>query len=667
MSTPAEAISGKIECPECRRQTCQVFRDGGMHCFHPTCGFHSSGTNKRGDPVLPKRKKPKRTKRALAKFSELPPPNASHPYLRSHRHKGDLSLRVIGEDVRQDGDCIVVAIRDPNGSIRNLQRIAPDGQKLNLKGCAKRGLFHRIGDAGTKRAWVVEGWATGVSVHTATGHDVYVSFGCDNLAAVADYLKSLGKHVCICGDVGEHSALVAEQIAGAIEGELFIPRFPEDVNGTDANDLAQKLGLDELRRQIEKNTAPIPPPPDPIDIAAGMSRKEYRQFRESIAKALGITVRQLDREVQERKQQLIFAEPAPWPEPVNGAELLENIKAILNQYVSLPDHAATTIALWIIMTYEVDEVFTAAILALLSPEKRCGKTTLLTVLSRLVFRPLQASNITPAAIYRMIEQYEPTLVVDEFDSFQNSNDELRGILNSGHSRDMAFVIRCVGDDNNPVRFSTFGAKVIAAIGKLAPTLEDRSIIIPMRRKLPEDRKKRLRRPKDGDAFDKLRRKLARRAADNGKGLDKVHVRRPAGLNDRAYDNWLPLFQIAKRIGGDWPDKAVEAALALAAQEASQDESTGVLLLKDLRALFERKENKNDKRLGTAFILEELAKLDDRPWPEYRRGEPITAQQLASILKRFGIKPRLARRRGKDNPARGYRRRDFVDAFARYTG
>jgi putative DNA primase/helicase len=664
MSAAAEAVSGKVECPDCRRQTCQVFRDGGMHCFHPKCGFHSSGTNKRGDPVLPKRKKPKRTKRALAKFPDLPPPNASHPYLRSHRHKGDLSLRVIGEDVRQDGDSIVVAMRDPNGTIRNLQRIAPDGKKLNLKGCMKRGLFHRIGDGNTKRAWVVEGWATGVSVHTATGHDVYVSFGCDNLAAVADYLKSLGKHVCICGDVGDHSALMAEQVAGAIGGDLFIPRFPEDVPGTDANDLAQKLGVDELRRQIEKNTAPIPEPPDPIDIAAGMSRKEYMEFRESIAKVLGVSVRQLDKEVQERKQRLIFAEPAPWPEPVAGSELLESIKAILNRYVSLPNHAATAIALWIVLTYLVDEVFTVAILALLSPEKRCGKTTLLTVLARLVFRALQASNITPAAIYRMIDQHQPTLLVDEFDSFQNSNDELRGILNSGHSRDMAFVIRCVGDDNTPVQFSTFGAKVIAAIGKIAPTLEDRSIIIPMRRKLAEDRKKRLRRPADGDAFEVLRRQIARWVADNGKGLDKVYVRRPAGLNDRTYDNWLPLFQIAKRIGGDWLDVAKDAALALAAQEASQDESAGVLLLKDLQALFEREQ---DKLLGTAFVLSELAKMDDRPWPEYRRGEPITSQQLASLLKPFGIKPRQARRIGKGNPVRGYRRRDFEDAFARYTG
>jgi putative DNA primase/helicase len=555
---------------------------------------------------------------------------------------------------------------DRKGRLRNLQRIYPDGTKRTLAGVPTKGLFLRIGSGNTKRVWITEGWATGESVHDATGDDVYVAFGCANLLAVAEYAKSLGKHVAICGDVGEKDALIAEEAAAAVGGDLFIPQFPDGVSGTDANDVAQKRGVKELRRQIENGTAPIPPPPDPIEVAAGLSQEDYKEFRESIAKSLDMSVRQLDREVQERKQKLVFEEIIPWPETVDGGELLQGIKRVLDRHVSLPDYAATAVALWVIMTYLVDEVFTLAILALLSPEKRCGKTTLLTALSRLVFRALQASNITAAAIYRMIEQYMPTLLVDEADSFLKTNDELRGILNSGHTRDMAFVIRCVGDDHAPRRFLTFGPKVIAAIGTLAPTLEDRSIIIPMRRKLPDDKKKRFRRPREGDAFDKLRRKITRWVQDNGEGLDKVRIRRPAGLHDRAYDNWLPLLQIAKRIGGDWLDRAVESALTLASQEVGQEDSAAVLLLQDLEALFKQED---EKVLGSSFILNALHKMEDRTWPEFRRGEPITAQQMASVLKRFGIKPKPLRkpkagRKGK--PSRGYRLCDCEDAFARYT-
>lgn len=260
-----------------------------------------------------------------------------------------------------------------------------------------------------------------------------------------------------------------------------------------------------------------------------------------------------------------------------------------------------------------------------------------------------------------METYTPTLIIDEVDSFLDKNDELRGILNSGHTRDTAFVIRCVGDDNDPARFSTWGAKALASIRKLPPTLQDRSIIIPMRRKLETERKQRLRPTKPGDAFDKQRRKIVRWADDNGVDLDKVRVGRVKGLNDRAFDNWRPLLQIAKRISDDTYNEAVDAALALVAQDVGQEDSAGIVLLQDLRTLFDRD---GEKRLATAFILHALEKMDDRPWPEYRRGEPITSQQMAVLLKRFDIKPKVYRV-SKGKTARGYRYKDCSDAFARY--
>jgi len=266
----------------------------------------------------------------------------------------------------------------------------------------------------------------------------------------------------------------------------------------------------------------------------------------------------------------------------------------------------------------------------------------------------------------MIELYEPTLLVDEFDSFKDANPELRGILNSGHTRELAFVVRCVGDDNNPVRFSTFGLKVLAAIGTLPPTIEDRSIIIPMRRKLPDDKKKRFRRPKPGDAFDQLCRKITRWSNDNGKGLDEVRVRRPAGMNDRQFDNWLPLFQIADRIGGEWLDNAIDASLALAKQAPGEEDSKGVLLLQDLNKLFKKEDA---PQLATVFIVNALINMSERPWSEANKGEPINDRQLAKLLKPFGIKPKPVRTgkrtRKDDTQVRGYRLRDCLDAFERY--
>jgi hypothetical protein len=73
------------------------------------------------------------------------------------------------------------------------------------------------------------------------------------------------------------------------------------------------------------------------------------------------------------------------------------------------------------------------------------------LLARLAPRPLLSSNISPAALFRIVEKYCPTLLVDEADSFLRDKEELRGILNSGHTRDAAYVVRTVGDDNEPCR------------------------------------------------------------------------------------------------------------------------------------------------------------------------------------------------------------------------
>jgi putative DNA primase/helicase len=89
-------------------------------------------------------------------------------------------------------------------------------------------------------------------------------------------------------------------------------------------------------------------------------------------------------------------------------------------------------------------------------------------------------------LFRAVEKFKPVMLIGEADTFMTEKEELRGVINSGHRRSSAFVIRTVpvGDEHEPKVFSTWGAKAIPSIGKLAGTIEDRSIIIPMR--LPEE-------------------------------------------------------------------------------------------------------------------------------------------------------------------------------------
>src|SRR6266850_4605497 len=141
---------------------------------------------------------------------------------------------------------------------------------------------------------------------------------------------------------------------------------------------------------------------------------------------------------------LEFTQIEPWPEPVNGSALLDDVAQLIKRFVVLPQWAPETLALWTLHTYAFHLRDVSTYIGVESPEKRCGKTTLLGVLSELVSRPIVAANISSPAFFRVIEETQPTLLIDEADTFLAGNDELRGILNAGYSRETAYVIRVSG-------------------------------------------------------------------------------------------------------------------------------------------------------------------------------------------------------------------------------
>ncbi len=355
---------------------------------------------------------------------------------------------------------------------------------------------------------------------------------------------------------------------------------------------------------------------------------------------------------------LSLQDPEPWSEPVDGSVLLDEIEATFLRFLVLPTGAAVALALWTLHTYAHNAAYISPLLALTSPEKRCGKTTLVSLLTALVRRSLPASNITAAALFRAVERYAPTLLIDEADTFLREREELRGILNSGHTQETAFVIRTVGDEHEPRCFSTWSPKVIALIGKLPSTLEDRSISVPMKRKAPGEAVTRLRLDRLKELAD-LRRRALRWAMDREVSLQSADPRVPEGLHDRAADNWRPLLAIADDAGGVWAEKARTAAQSLSNLDEG-DSSARIQLLADVRAAFETREV---DRLFTGDLLGYLTGAEALSWGEWRRGKPLTAIGLARLLKPFGVAPRKIRI--GEETRQGYQVERFADAFARY--
>jgi hypothetical protein len=222
---------------------------------------------------------------------------------------------------------------------------------------------------------------------------------------------------------------------------------------------------------------------------AALPKLQYAKRRKQAAKQIDITVRDLDKLVAEGRGETPAATPErwsvlPWDTAVNTAELLTTLRDTFECYLILPDHAANAMALWTLHAWALDAAYVSPFLIFSSPEMRCGKSTALRVLYRVCPRTVLASNISPAALFRYVEAWHPTLLIDEAETFVTGNDEIRGILDSGHTRDTANVIRLVGDKHEPKEFSTWSPKAIAAIGKLSGTLRDRSIDVPMKRKKP---------------------------------------------------------------------------------------------------------------------------------------------------------------------------------------
>ena len=358
---------------------------------------------------------------------------------------------------------------------------------------------------------------------------------------------------------------------------------------------------------------------------------------------------------------IALADPESWPDAVDGAQLLADLARTFERFLGLPDKAAEALALWTIHAHAHAASDVSPLLGLTSPEKRCGKTTALLVLSALVPRPLPASNITAAALFRAVEKFRPSVMVDEADTFLRDREELRGILNSGHQRASAWVVRTVGDDHEARVFSTWAPKVVALIGNLPDTLADRSIIIPMRRRHPNETVERLRLDRLSE-FEPLRRMAWRWAHDHEDELRQADPDVPGQLHDRAADNWRPLLAIADLAGGEWPGRSRKAALTLAGLVDGDDGSVRTLLLRDLRALFEKQDI---DRLSSQDIVATLERMEDRPWPEWGRSRrPLSKRGLAQLLRPFEVRPKVVKM-PDGSTSRGYLREELEESWSRY--
>ncbi|MER5943301.1 DUF3631 domain-containing protein [Streptomyces sp. NPDC001928] len=359
----------------------------------------------------------------------------------------------------------------------------------------------------------------------------------------------------------------------------------------------------------------------------------------------------------------------PTVSPVSeGAQVLADLRAQIKRYVVMPsEDALAAVTLWIAATHLQRAWQHAPRLAIVAPEKRCGKSRLLDVITETVRNPLITVNAIPAAIFRSIDDEDPpTLLVDEADTLFSTvksaekNEEVRGLINAGHQRNRP-TLRVTGPEHKPTAFPTFAMAALAGIGDLPDTVMDRSVVIRMRRRAAGEKVAAFRTTRDTPTLHAIRDRLSAWLTPLYKRA--LGMEPPMPVEDRAADTWEPLVVIADLAGGEWPALARTACRVMTDYEAGKDEEGGLRtrLLVGIRRAFAAE---NDPMvLGTRRLLEHLNADKEAPWAEYG-ANGLTPRGLQLLLKDYGISS--ANRRFPDGTqAKGFARNQFLDTWDRY--
>ncbi|MEV0348650.1 DUF3631 domain-containing protein [Nonomuraea sp. NPDC050680] len=343
-----------------------------------------------------------------------------------------------------------------------------------------------------------------------------------------------------------------------------------------------------------------------------------------------------------------------------GAALLDRLRAALTRYVILPSpEAADAVTLWIAATHAQPAWAHAPRLVIRGPEKRCGKSRLLDVVEATCHEPFITVNSSSAAVYRSITEDPPTMLVDEADTIfgpkADGNEDLRGLLNAGHQRNRP-AKRYDAATNRVESIPTFAMAALAGIGAMPDTIEDRAVVIRMRRRAPGETAAPYRHRRDRAPLRGLATDLNQWLRADLSALEEAEPSMP--VEDRAADTWEPLVIVADHAGGGWPDRARAATLQLTAEADDNGQTSArVRLLTACRTAFGP-----DTALPTAVMLERLKSDPESEWADHGPAG-LTAMKLGTMLREYDI--RSGNIRFPNGQAKGYQRADFADAWARY--
>ncbi|MDQ2987111.1 MAG: DUF3631 domain-containing protein [Armatimonadota bacterium] len=543
---------------------------------------------------------------AQVEWDGAKPVGAGHPYLIA-KEVGAYGVRVVGSS-------LVVPISDGT-ELTSLQTISATGEKRfnpsgRIKGC------HFLFGEAQERLFLCEGYATGASIHEATGLPFALAFTCGNIEEAARTLKKQypETEIVICADDdwktdGNPGLTKARQAARSTRSLLAVPTFGEDrrASDTDFNDLLKLRGSAVLC-------------------------------------------------------ECLAAAAIPGLRPVG--EILAKVEQFLRKYIAFQSDAECyAVTLWIAHTWVIELADTSPILAVTSAERECGKTRLFEVLELLCRNSWRVVSPTEAVLFRKIERDCPTLLLDETDTIFGAKaapnaESVRAILNAGNRKGTTIPrTESNGKKFELKDFSVFCPKAVAGIGRLPDTVTSRSIPICMKRRCSSEPVDRFRFPHAKVVASSIT-EMLEVWSENFAPIDSFNMEAPDELSDRAQEGWILPLQIASAAGGDWPERARLSAIALH-ESNDNDMPVGTRMLIDMRTMFDHFDL---DKVSTDQVIDFLLAIEESGWGNYGR-HGLTRHSLAHLLRQYEIRPFQSREGGE--PSRGYARSGFEDAWKRF--
>ncbi len=245
-------------------------------------------------------------------------------------------------------------------------------------------------------------------------------------------------------------------------------------------------------------------------------------------------------------------------EEINPWKIFSNLQYYLRRFVVLRDpDLYQLLALWIMGTY-VFRIFQYYPYLHFQGEKRTGKSLVMGLMAKVSFNGQVSVSSTEAVVFRETQANEGAQFFDEAENFtKGASDRDRAVMDVLRQGFMkgGMVKRCGGKDKDKVmRFSAYSAKALGGINELDEVLRDRTIRIPMHRRLESEKVESYRENREMRQFQEhVRDSLYMFGLQFGAQIAEVYtdhgeeVRGVKELYNREYDIWCPLMVLANTV------------------------------------------------------------------------------------------------------------------------